>query len=108
MQLILPTFFIDNTLTRRELFDVLYERRGEARRFQVGRLFAYLVSHYQIEGNLTEKVRLRRSNYSFCSSVFSRIDKAHRSYPRFLRNNTSWLDQKFTFSRAQNYFEMNS
>lgn len=88
-----------NILTRRQLFDILYERVGEGRSRQTEYLFSYLVQHYQIENDENAKSRLKKINSKFCSAVYSRLDKCARKIDRFLENNRAWLSTIFIFEK---------
>lgn len=84
-------------LTRRELFDILYQKAGEMRSNQTKHLFNYLVKHLKIEDDEDSQTRLKKVNALFCSKIFKRFDECSRTVDKFLKKNHIWLSKAFTF-----------
>lgn len=63
-------------LTRRELFDILHQKAGEARSSQIEHLFNYLVQYFNIEVTKMLKNAWRKSAVSFAAKFFQDLISA--------------------------------
>lgn len=88
-------------VTRRQLFDVLYEKNGLGRSSRTEYLFNYLVGHYKIENDNDAMLKLKSINSKFCSAVYSKLDQCARKTNRFLEKNKAWLSVQFVFGQTQ-------
>jgi hypothetical protein len=84
-------------LTRKQVFDILYKKKGEGRSKRTEHLYNHLIKHFGIENDENIMRRLKAFNYKFCHSVYSRIDKCGRKIERFQKENEGWLNQPFNF-----------
>jgi predicted glycosyltransferase len=81
-------------LTRKQVFDILYKKKGEGRSKRTEHLYNRLIKHFWIESDENIMTRLKAFNYKFCHSVYSRIDKCGRKIERFQKENEGWLNQQ--------------
>ncbi|XP_028146043.1 uncharacterized protein LOC126891809 [Diabrotica virgifera virgifera] len=78
-------------VTRRQLFDVLYEKDKLQRSSRTEYLFKYLVRHYKIENDADAMLKMRIFTSKFCNVVYAKLDQCGRKTDRFVKNNTAWL-----------------
>jgi hypothetical protein len=92
-------------LTRKQVFDILYKKKGEGRSKRTEHLYNHLIKHFGIESDENIMTRLKAFNYKFCQSVYSRIDKCGRKIERFQKENEGWLNQPFNFEAKFHHTE---
>ena len=75
-------------VTRKDLFDILYEKDGLGRSNRTKYLLSYLVGHYKIEDDEDTMLKLKIINSKFCSAVYSKLDQSPESESRVPQSKT--------------------
>lgn len=87
------------TLTRKEMFHVLFELKKSSRDEKKRHFQNYIMSKLSIKDyEIHVKKTIEKQITFFCMQVFSRYDQCNRKTERFLTNDEKWLEQNVIIS----------